>query len=75
VVIGRAAKHTRQGVRDLNGPHLDGGSYNGRLSTRSSRCAHNFCEMVVVGYRTIDDDISEEPVYGEKCGWCGEVRS
>jgi hypothetical protein len=72
-------KLTRQGVRDLNGPKLDGSGHNGRVS-RGGRCRgkqHHFVREVIVGTRWVSDEFDlayEVPIYGRMCAWCTKIK-
>ena len=64
---------TRQGVRNLNSV-----GHNGHRNS-GSRCKHWFgAPVIVIGHRwaayPIDGSAYEEPVWGQKCVWCNEVR-
>lgn len=64
---------TRQGVRNL-----DPVGHNGHRN-HGSRCKHWFSgPSIVIGHRwetdPMDGDTYEEPVWGQKCAWCNEVK-
>lgn len=72
VLVMKIVKYTRQGVRDLNGPRMNGTGYNGH---RSTTCPHHRDPQSVPQYTrstmSVDDKGFPVTLYATCCSLCG----
>lgn len=71
-------KHTRQGVRDLNGPRMDGVGYNGRLIKPRKRLPFACVHIWEPIYNYVwDPDYMEwfRATVKYRCGFCNAEKT